>query len=548
MARREETSENNLLRFQLAAIVESSDDAIIGKTLDGVITSWNAGAERLYGYPASEIIGQSISWLVPPDQVDELPNICACIRRGEAVRPYITERVTRDGRRVSVSLSVSPVRNDKGEIVGASAIARDVTASMRQAAEHAELFLREQAARLEAERAAVQLQRLQSITDAALANLKLDDLLRELLERIRQVMEVDFANILLLDGEMLVVRASSGLGGEFGRGLQIPLGQGFAGRVAAAKEAIIITNASISDVFSPLLIEKGIKSLLGVPLTVEGVVTGVLHVSSLRTRQFTEDESRLLQLAADRVALSIDRARLFAELQEADSRKNDFMAMVAHELRTPLFAISNAVYILENIQLPDERAGRQLGTVNRQTRQLARLVEDLMDISRITRGSIELRTEAVSIQKIVMESVSAMRPLMEARGQDLATSLPDVELWVQGDPARLEQIITNLLGNAVKYTEPGGSVWLTLEGAEGWVIIKIRDTGIGVDPPLLPQIFDLFHQVDPGASRTEGGLGIGLALVKRLAEMHGGTVSASSDGVGTGTEFIVRLPLLKSDS
>lgn len=544
MARREDASGNDLLRFQLAAIVESSEDAIIGKTLDGIVTSWNAGAERMYGYPAAKIVGQSISILAPRDQVNELPGICESIRRGERVLPYVTQRITRDGRRLYISLSVSPVKNDQGEIIGASAIARDVTTQKRQEVEHAALFQREQAARLEAEQAAIRLLQLQTITDAALAYLSLDDLLRELLKRIRQVMEVDFANILLLEDDVLVVRASSGLE-EIGRGLHIPLGKGFAGRVAEMKAPVIITNATLSDVFSPLLIERGIHSLLGVPLTVEGVITGVLHVSSLVTRQFTEDEVRLLQLAADRVALSIDRARLFAELQDADSRKNDFMAMVAHELRTPLFAISNAVYILENIQLPDERAGRQLGTVNRQARQLARLVEDLMDISRITRGKIELRTETVSIQKIISESVAAMRPLMEARGQDLATSLSETELFVQGDSARLEQIMTNLLGNAVKYTEAGGNVWLSLSHEDDWVIIKVRDTGIGVDPPLIPQIFDLFHQVDPGAARTEGGLGIGLALVKRLVEIHGGTVSARSDGIGTGTEFIVRLPLIK---
>jgi signal transduction histidine kinase len=217
--------------------------------------------------------------------------------------------------------------------------------------------------------------------------------------------------------------------------------------------------------------------------------------------------------------------------------------MVAHELRSPLSAITNALYILENMQLPDARAERQLTTANRQTRQLARLVEDLMDISRLGRGKIELRCEPVALGRVVGEAAEAMRPLIEARGQEFTRHLPPENLLVNADAGRLDQILTNLLGNAVKYTEPGGRIWLTVEREGTEAVIRVRDTGVGIDPPLLPQIFDMFHQIEASEARSQGGLGIGLALVKHLVEAHGGTVTARSAGEGHGTEFVVRLPL-----
>jgi signal transduction histidine kinase len=255
------------------------------------------------------------------------------------------------------------------------------------------------------------------------------------------------------------------------------------------------------------------------------------------------------------------------ELAAADQRKNEFLAMLAHELRTPIGALTNALYILENLELPDERGVRQLGMVNRQTRQLARLVEDLLDMTRITQGKVDLRREKVDLVRVAREAAQTSLQVVEARGQELTLSLPPEPVWVEADPARLEQVFTNLLNNAAKFTEAGGRIWLVVEvGARGRgpgagedggspptpdprpltpgeAIIRVRDTGMGIEPVMLPHIFDLFTQVDPGGTRSREGLGVGLTLVRRLVEMHGGSVTAHSSGLGQGSEFILRLPL-----
>lgn len=234
------------------------------------------------------------------------------------------------------------------------------------------------------------------------------------------------------------------------------------------------------------------------------------------------------------------------ELARADRRKNDFLAMVAHELRTPLSAITNSLYILSNIEL-NERALNNLSLVNRQTRQLARLVEDLMDISRINSGKIDLQWAVVPVDRVAADAVQTVLPFIESRGQELEVEIASGPLPVRGDATRLEQIITNLLNNAAKYTEPGGQIWLTVAREDSAVVARVRDTGMGIDAAMLPSIFDLFSQVDPSEARSHGGLGIGLSLVKRLADLHGGTVTASSEGLGRGAEFAVRLPLAISE-
>lgn len=385
---------------------------------------------------------------------------------------------------------------------------------------------------------------LQHVTDAALAHLTLDALLQELLSRIRDLLATDIVAVLLLEGRSLVVTAATGFTEEVECRVRIPLGEGFSGRVAATGQPLLIEDALPGQIASPVLRARGIRSLLGVPLLVEGRVIGVLNVGSRQPRQFTQEDTRLLQLVADRVALGIDRARLFAEVQATNDRKSEFLAMMAHELRTPLSAISNALYLLENIDVSDPRAGRHLATMKRQACQLTRLVEDLMDISRIARGQTELRLEPLPIRPIAEEVTEALRPLADARGQELTCTVSAEHLLVNADPGRLEQILTNLLNNGIKYTEPGGRIWLAVDREGDHAVVRVTDTGIGIDPPMLPHVFDLFRQVERSALRSQGGLGIGLALVKRLVELHGGDVTAHSGGEGLGAQFVVRLPLV----
>jgi len=250
----------------------------------------------------------------------------------------------------------------------------------------------------------------------------------------------------------------------------------------------------------------------------------------------------LVQRRADHEQVDQARAETAALLQ-VDQHKNEFLAWLGHELRTPLSAISNALYILGRLNLPDDRAARQIATATRQTRHLARLAEDLLDLSRISRATLELRLERVDLRRPVQDAAEASRPLLEEHRHQFASMLPQEPLWVEGDAVRLVQVVTNLLNNAARYTPHGGRVRLLLQRDGEQAVLRVEDTGIGIDPSLLPRIFDPFVQVDSASTQAQKGLGIGLSLVRRLVEMHGGTVTAHSSGLGHGAEFVVRIQL-----
>ena len=230
-------------------------------------------------------------------------------------------------------------------------------------------------------------------------------------------------------------------------------------------------------------------------------------------------------------------------LREADRRKDEFLAILAHELRNPLAPIRNSLHILRLTATHDPTAVRVGEIMERQVDHLVRLVDDLLEVSRITRGKIELRKELADIAAIVRSAVETSRPLIDAAGHQLRVSGPEEPLAVEGDPVRLAQVLANLLNNAAKYTEDEGEIWLTVCRDTDHVRISVRDTGMGIAPDVLPRVFDLFMQVDRDTDRSQGGMGIGLALVKSLVEMHGGSVHAHSEGRGRGSEFTVRLPL-----
>jgi two-component system CheB/CheR fusion protein len=247
----------------------------------------------------------------------------------------------------------------------------------------------------------------------------------------------------------------------------------------------------------------------------------------------------------------VERQRLEKELQrraealaEADRRKDEFLAMLGHELRNPLAPIRNAVQVLRRLGPPDPNLRRTTDLIDRQVQAMARLVDDLLDVSRITGGKIKLQREQVDLAAVVARGVETVRPLIDARGHALAVALPREPLRVEADATRLAQVVSNLLHNAAKYTEEGGHIWLTVERRLGEAWVRVRDDGLGIPTELLPQVFDLFTQGDRSLARSEGGLGIGLTLVKKLVELHGGGVEAHSEGPGRGSEFVVRLPVL----
>jgi PAS domain S-box-containing protein len=511
----------------LAAIVQSSDAAIVSKTCDGRIVSWNDGAERIYGYTAEEIKGQSAAVLYAPDQRDMLPQILARVRAGEHVEQADAVRLRKDGTPVDVSVTVSPIRDAAGRIIGASTIARDVTEQ------------RQTARRLTA---------LQTLTDAALSHTSLDALVRELLHGLCSALGCDVASILLMseDGQRLVVRASHGLPEE--EGLVIPVGAGAVGRIAVQRRSCIIEDLRTAEIESPVLRARGLSSLLGVPLLVETRVVGVVHVATAAQRRFSEDEMRLMLLAADRIALAVDHARLFeaeraarAEAETANRLKDQFLATLSHELRTPLTSMLGWVRMLRSGRLDATMSARALESVERSTRAQSQLIDDLLDVSRIVSGKLTMDFASVDVAEVVAAALEAVRPLADARSIELAWQAPGHGAIVQGDAGRLQQVVWNLLSNAIKFTPDGGRVRADVVVGESEVAIAVADTGRGIAPELLPQIFERFRQGT--ATRTQGGLGLGLAIVRHLVELHGGRVAAHSDGVGRGAMFIVHVPL-----
>ena len=291
------------------------------------------------------------------------------------------------------------------------------------------------------------------------------------------------------------------------------------------------------------------RSLIVAPLMIRDRVLGLMYLAMAGSgRRHTESDLPFIEDLSQRIAIAIENARLYRDALDADRRKDEFLAMLAHELRNPLAPICNALSILREQEVPAE-AGRELHSIiERQVDHLVRLVGDLLDMSRIVRGRIELRIEPVELSKIIEHAVETVRPLMNERGHHLGVTLPSRPIWLEGDLIRLAQVFANLLNNAAKYTNPGGRIDVIAEPGEGGVVIRVRDNGIGIAPDVLPKIFDLFTQLERSIARSEGGLGIGLTLVRNLTEMHGGTVVATSAGQGLGSEFAVHLPTHEPES
>jgi PAS domain S-box-containing protein len=521
-------------RLRLAAIVESSDDAILSKDLNGTITSWNRAAERLYGYAAEEIVGRPVSVLIPPDHIDDFPTILERLRRGERIDHYETVRVTKDGRRLDVSLTISPLRNANGEIIGASKIAHDITDRKRTGVALAK-----------------QTERLRLLWEAASVLLTADDpdaMLRGLLAKIGPHLAVDtYFNFLVNDNrDALRLASCEGIPLETARTItRLEFGQAVCGTVALRREPIVVNHIQQSDDPKVQLVKSfGLRAYACNPLMVGDCLLGTLSFASRTRDQFDPDEVAFMETICHYVTVAYERLRLLTELKEADRRKDEFLATLAHELRNPLAPVRSAVQVLR-LKGPDEpelRWGRDV--IDRQVDHLTRLIDDLMDISRITRNKLELRKQRVELAEVIRGAVESSRPAIEQCGHDLTVTLPPQPIHLNGDLVRLAQVFLNLLTNAAKYTEKGGRIWLTAEVKGSDVLVRVKDTGVGIPAEKLPRLFEMFFQVDRTLERSQGGLGIGLSLVRRLVELHGGKVEARSEGVGKGSEFVVRLPVL----
>ncbi len=365
-----------------------------------------------------------------------------------------------------------------------------------------------------------------------------------------------FARIWLADEEQteLKLTASSGLYTHLdGQHSRIRFGDYKIGRIAAGQRAHV-TNRVLGDgeIHDQKWAKReGMIAFAGYPLIDEGTTVGVMAMFS--SHPISESVASLLESVANGIALRIRKqsiedglARQTEALREADRRKDEFLAMLSHELRNPLVPVRSGLDLLVLSETDHQDAIRMM---QRQVEHLVRLIDDLLDVSRIMRGKVELRRQRVPVAQLVEHARDMLRHTIDQTGHQLTVRLPEQSVWVDADPVRLTQVIENLLKNACKYTDFGGEISITVTKEDGdWVSISVQDNGVGIDHDLLPQVFDLFTQSNRTLERSQGGLGIGLTLVKNMVEMHGGTVSVVSDGLGTGSTFTVQLPCCKAPS
>jgi signal transduction histidine kinase len=278
-----------------------------------------------------------------------------------------------------------------------------------------------------------------------------------------------------------------------------------------------------------------------VPLQVSGKVIGAMALYMMRDHAYGPDDLALAEELARRAGLAIENAQLYRDARDANRLKDEFLATVSHELRTPLTAMLAWIHLLRNGR--PEQVARAVDTIERSAHAQARIIEDVLDVSRIITGKLRLELEHVNLADIVHAAVETVLPGAQAKELDLVTVLDDREAKVDGDPTRLQQVVWNLLANAIKFTPKGGRIEVRLERGTSNVYLRVSDTGQGIRADFLPHVFERFRQADSAPTRASGGLGLGLALVRHLVELHGGQVSAESEGEGSGATFTVTLPL-----
>jgi PAS domain S-box-containing protein len=553
---------------RLAAIVECSEDAIVGKTLEGIVTSWNAAAERVFGWTAAEMIGQPILKLIPEHLQHEEGVILAKLRGGERIDRYETVRQHKSGRLLEISLTVSPVRDRSGKVVGAAKIAHDITARRR-----AERKATEEARAWET---------LSRVAQAVAAQLELERIVQLVTDAATEISGAKFGaffyNVTSDGQESYSLYALSGASREAFSEFAMPRATPLFGPTYRG-ESIVRSDDVLADPrYGKMSPHHGmpeghlrVRSYLGVPvLSGAGTVIGGLFLGHPEPAVFTERSERLVAAIASQAAIAMDNAKLFQDLRSREAElqrlagereqfleseraarseaerlshmKDEFLATLSHELRTPLNAIQGWTAVL--MQSPRANEDTQaLQTIDRNVRAQARIIDDLLDMSRIVSGKVHLEVQPLHLHDVIQAALDAVRQSAEAKKIRLHTLLDSSIGLVRGDANRLQQVLWNLLSNAVKFTPAGGRISVVLERVNSHVEIVVEDTGSGIRAEFLPFVFDRFRQADSTITRRHRGLGIGLSIVKNLVEMHGGSVRVKSPGENQGSTFIVALPV-----
>jgi len=508
-------------REQLRTTLASIGDAVIATDAEARVVFMNAVAGKLTGWTPEEAKGQTLK---------DVMRIINEYTREPAANPVDrvlaegvivglanhTLLIRKDGIEIPIDDSAAPIRNHEGQVMGCVLVFRDITERKESEAEIERLLASEK-------RRAEQLRKL---ADAALT----------------------LNSATTRDSVLGVVAAEARLVFD-AQDVKVELGSTAAGDL----DLLGPPNGDTNGENSLALPTNG----LVVPLVARnGEPFGYLQVDRTERGDFDEDEASILAQLAHMAAVAVQNAQLYEELRISNHRKNEFLATLAHELRNPLAPIR---YSLELMQLSENDPGAQRESrtiIARQVTQMVRLIDDLLDVSRISRGKIELRPERVTLHSVIAAAREASDPIIADYRHEFTVDVPEEPIWIQADPTRLAQVLLNVLNNAAKYTPAGGRISLTVTktgedaagGDRGGVAIHIRDNGVGIPTDMLGQVFEMFTQVDRSLDRSQGGLGIGLTLVRRLVELHGGSVEAHSDGPGAGSEFVIRLPLTRGSA
>ncbi|MEO8495019.1 MAG: PAS domain S-box protein, partial [Planctomycetota bacterium] len=538
-----------LLRRQLDELAEAETRvrSVVDNVIDGIITiddqglvdTFNPAAESIFGYPSSEIIGQNIRVLMPePYHSDHDGYVASYLRSGEAKVIGIGREVTgkrKDGSTFPLDLAVSESQHGQRRFF--TGIVRDITE--RKRTEQSLRFLAEASQSLSAlEDYKSTLQRVAQLAVPHFADWCAVDMMTSggAIERM---------TLAHIDPEKLLV--ANELAERYPTDPHVTHGAMEVLRTGKSEFVSVIDDSMLreaaqDDEHLRILREMNLQSYMCVPLKTKQKTLGVISfVSSESGRVYRAKDLALAEDLASRAAIAIDNAQLYQQVREADRRKDEFLSMLAHELRNPLAPIRSGLDLLALDAAADPATVKMM---QEQVNHMVRLVDDLLDVSRIMRGRIDLRREPVELATLVGRSVDALRPQIESQSQELVVSLPSQPIWLHADPVRLIQVIENLLNNASKYTDSKGRIELTASCEQEQAVIIVKDTGIGIESDLLPKVFELFTQSSRSLDRSQGGLGIGLTLVQNLVQTHGGTVTAHSDGLGQGSTFEVRLPLM----
>ena len=476
--------------LRLAAVIESSDDAVISQGLDGTIETWNKSAERMFGYTAAEAIGRPIDLIVPWDCRPDEERIITQVLRGEAVTHFETAGITKDGSMVPLSVSISPVLTPDGDMLGISRIARDLS---RQKALEREAF------------------RLAAVVDSSIDAIVSKDL-NGVVQTWNKAAE-----------RMFGFRADE----IIGRPIMLIIPDE---RRAEEDTVLGRIRAGLSVEHFETVRRRKDGTLIEISLSVSPIKTSTGSV-----------------IGASKIARDITlQQQLAHETEQANRIKDEFLAMLSHELRTPLNAVLGYTRMLRLPDMDQARQARAIDVIERNAQILSQLVSDVLDISRIVTGKMEMRLGRCDVTELVCAAVDIVRPSADSKDIAVHVMLPEKPIWARCDADRMQQVLWNLLTNAVKFTPKGGRVEVLGTPRGDTIDLIVRDTGAGIRPESLPFVFQRFWQGDSGRGRPHGGLGLGLALARHFVELHGGTITAASEGEGRGATFTVSLPAATS--